>query len=344
MTKIKTVHHRTIRKIISAVGSLFDDISLFIYDRDGSEIRRVKVPIVYAPKEKYITRLFADPDLQRKTQISLPRLSYDLVGIDYDTNRKLPATNKLVVSNDKSSRLYQVDAAPFNFKFELYLYVRNIDDGNQLVETILPYFSPDYCINIDDNPEFNDGRTLPIVFNSVRQDIDNDSSPDGRTRIVTWTITFTVRGYLYPPTMEQGIIRKVIVNLFDSASMNANTMVLMLGEGSGNYITGETVFQGVSAMTSDNTARVVSYNPDKKRLIINDISGAFMSNTTLTGNISFAQYDIDEALRVDQDIHGKGVEKIVNPNPTATITVEPDPFDASPEDEWDYDVNVIEYE
>ena len=138
--KIKTAHHHTIRKIISAVGSLFDDISLFTYDKNGKETRRVKVPIIYAPKERFITRLFSDPDLNKKTQISLPRMSYDMRNMSYDNERKLPATKKLINDKTKKERLYQIEAAPFNFDFELYLYVRNIEDGNQLMETILPYF------------------------------------------------------------------------------------------------------------------------------------------------------------------------------------------------------------
>lgn len=342
--KIKTAHHHTIRKIISAVGSLFDDISLFTYDKNGKETRRVKVPIIYAPKERFITRLFSDPDLNKKTQISLPRMSYDMRNMSYDNERKLPATKKLINDKTKNERLYQIEAAPFNFDFELYLYVRNIEDGNQLMETILPYFSPDYCIILNDNEEFYDGRTLPVILTNVRQDIDYEGDSQGRIRTITWTVSFTVRGFLYPPTIQQDVIRQVLVNIYDNKSIDSDSLVFELSDGSGRYIVGENVYQGQTLSTASASGIVKSFDVDKKKLVVSGVDGVFMTNTFLTGESSFAQYEIDRLLTVNESIGGKKYESVVKDTPVVNIDITPEPKDANPDDDWDYNIKITEYE
>ena len=57
-------------------------------DTTGKEIERIRVPLTYGPKEKYVTRLQSDPDLTRPVQAILPRMSFEIDGISYDPGRK----------------------------------------------------------------------------------------------------------------------------------------------------------------------------------------------------------------------------------------------------------------
>jgi len=82
-----TFYNRSIRKTIVAFGNVFDNITLVRYNQDQSEQERVIVPIAYATKERYVMRLEGDPDLDKKVQITLPRMSFEMNGVSYDSSR-----------------------------------------------------------------------------------------------------------------------------------------------------------------------------------------------------------------------------------------------------------------
>ena len=92
-------YHGTIRKTIVAFGSLFSDIYI---DRkegnsvNGTTVQRLQVPLAYAPKEKWVVRLDSDPQLQNNTYISLPRMSFEIIGYNYDSSRKLGRTQQSI--------------------------------------------------------------------------------------------------------------------------------------------------------------------------------------------------------------------------------------------------------
>jgi hypothetical protein len=63
MLKQKHFYNRTIRKIVVAFGTLFNDIQVARYDKNGNQKEIIKVPLNYGAKEKYLTRLTSDPTL-----------------------------------------------------------------------------------------------------------------------------------------------------------------------------------------------------------------------------------------------------------------------------------------
>ena len=137
-------YHQLTKKAVILFGRLFDNISIIRKnDQTGSEVSRFVVPIIYSPKEKYITRVFSDPDLTRQLQAILPRMSFEITGISYDSARK---QNSLLKTNQTSNSTTASTAymgVPYDITFELNVYARNIDDGTHIVEQIMPFFNPD---------------------------------------------------------------------------------------------------------------------------------------------------------------------------------------------------------
>ena len=129
-----STYNRVIRKLVVGFGNLFDNITLYRFKTDNTESERFIVPIAYASKERYVMRLEEDSNLDKKVQISLPRMSFEMAGLSYDSNRKQNTNIKnFKGTNSATGVIAQYNPVPYNFDFNLYIYVRNIEDGTQII-------------------------------------------------------------------------------------------------------------------------------------------------------------------------------------------------------------------
>ena len=106
----KQLYHESLRKIVVSFGTIFNNIVIVRKDGDGGTIQRLKVPLSYSPKEKFLTRLEQQPNLnQREMAITLPRMGFEISGIGYDSSRKLQRIGKFknVNTSDASKMYYQ---------------------------------------------------------------------------------------------------------------------------------------------------------------------------------------------------------------------------------------------
>jgi hypothetical protein len=188
-------------------GTLFNDIVIIRLDADGKE-QIIKVPIEYAPKEKMLARLEADPDIERPYSLLLPRLAFETKGFRYDGTRKLNTTNQVVkkIANNSNQLNYQYGPVPWDINFSLYIYVKNAEDGTKIVEQILPYFTPVWTTNVNLIPEMDETRDIPITITGVNQD-DRYTGDFKSRRMLIWTLDFVLKGYLYGPIKKTGIIK-----------------------------------------------------------------------------------------------------------------------------------------
>ena len=178
-----TNQNRIIRKLVVAFGNLFNNITLVRYNENQTEQERFLVPITYAPKELYVQRLEGDYNLDKKVQMTLPRLSFEMTGLTYDTSRK-QNTNVKNFASTPSGVKSQYNPVPYNFDFNLYLYVRNIDDGTQIIEHIMSYFTPDYTIKLNLIPEMGTIKEVPIILNSASHETTYEGNRDSETRTI----------------------------------------------------------------------------------------------------------------------------------------------------------------
>lgn len=213
-----------IRKYIIAFGTLFNNIYISKDDKNGSEVARIKVPITYGPKDKALTRVFQDPNIDRPTAtFPLPMMSFEITGFDYDGSRKLSTVTKNVYNNsvDDNKRNYQYVPVPYNISFQLSILVKNAEDGTKIVEQILPYFTPDWTVTALLIPEMNIKHDIPIILNRVNLDDVYEGEFTVRKTMV-WTLDFTLKGYLYGPVKTSKIIKYAITPLYDKIDREAD--------------------------------------------------------------------------------------------------------------------------
>jgi hypothetical protein len=160
-------YHKTHNKVMAAFGTLFNDITVVRRDENDEEIERIKVPIAYGPRDKFLVRIADDPDLERPGSITLPRMSFEMIDYSYDGDRKLN-TNRKVSSyptSDQRDRVF--NPVPYNLSVNVSVMTRYMDDGNQIIEQILPWFTPEYTIGIKSLPELDLRDDIDVVLNNV---------------------------------------------------------------------------------------------------------------------------------------------------------------------------------
>jgi T4-like virus Myoviridae tail sheath stabiliser len=252
-------YYRTIRRNVISFGTLFKNIQMYSYEANTTnEVKRINVPLTYAGKENFLTRLLGNPDLHKPTQIVLPRMSFEMTNIEYDSTRKLSPYLKNTFGSG-SSVTTQHTAVPYNLDFELNIYVRNVEDGTQIVEQILPYFNPDYTLSMMFVDEMNISRDVPIILESVNYDPKYEGDAEETVRILVWTLRFKMKTYFFGPTTQSKIILQSNVNISQYSSSPSDIYILYTDPGFLNYATGETVYQGNSLSDATTTATVVSW-------------------------------------------------------------------------------------
>ena len=208
-------YHEIFRKTVVAFGTLFNNIEL----RRSDEV--MKVPLAYGPKAKFLARLDQVPDpTNKRVQITLPRISFEINGITYDSSRKVSPTQKIAIptSNTKNKNVFM--PVPYNLGFELAIISKNQEDGLQILEQILPYFQPHYNLSVKLLPSMNEVKDVPVVLQNI--DYEDDYEGDFSTRrAIIYTLQFSVKTYLYGPVTEPKVIKKAIIDYSTSAKVTA---------------------------------------------------------------------------------------------------------------------------
>lgn len=325
-------YYRLTRKYSTLFSDMFNNITVKHSDVNSVEVRRIKVPISWGPKDKYVVRLQTDPDLLRDNAITLPRMSYDIKGWSYDPSRKQISLLR-VAHGDTATRVQSVYmAVPYNLDFELSIYTKTIDDGLQITEQILPYFNPDYTRTITPIPELSFLKDIPIILNSITQNIDYEGNFD-KERYCMWTLQFTMQCYYFGPITTPKIIRKSIANIFNDPSLVAGYITRIntdLPANSNTYFAiSDTVYQGSDYQTATAFGQVLDWDSSNRRLMLGGVQGNFMIDNTIRAQSTNASCNI--------------ASFDASPLKLTQIVVQPDPIDATPESEYGYQVSISEF-
>lgn len=216
-------YHQTTRKAVVLFGTLFNDIH--IKKPDGVDI---KVPLTYSSKQKWYS-ILADKTshynentgkVNQPEGITFPRLAYILTSIDYDGARHTSSLNNIIAEHDNG--LYHkkvLQPVPYNLSFDLYLISRTMEDGLQIVEQIIPFFTPRLSVTIDEIPDIGITRDVEIVLNSVQHTDDFEGGYDGFVTY-TWALRFKMEMNYYGPIRDQRIIKRVITSAIPVSQQN----------------------------------------------------------------------------------------------------------------------------
>ena len=282
-------YNRMIRKITVAFGDLFKNITMVRYNPDDSEQERFIVPIDYATKELYVMRIQGDPNLDKKVMMTLPRMSYEMNGLTYDSTRK-QMTNIKQFNQTGTVTSSQYVPVPYNFDFSLYLYVRNIEDGNQIIEHILPFFAPDYTIKVNMIPEMGIIKEVPVILKDTKYEVTYEGDYTSDTRAVIWTLNFTVKGFIFGATSTAGVINTSITNIYNTFSSSDKVVFNLSIPGAGEYQIGELAYQGAAAGFATASGRIIDWDNLNNTLTLDSLSGNFVSGQTLIGSITSATW------------------------------------------------------
>ena len=209
-------YNESLRRMTIAFGQIFNNVQIKRKDSAGSVVQSIRVPLAYGPKEKFLVRLDQQPSLEnREFAITLPRMGFEISGINYDASRKLTRVQKFKqVKTSAEGKIMDFNymPVPYNISFNLYSFTATAEGGLQIIEQILPFFQPDYTVTINAIPNLNIKRDVPIVLNSVQYE-DSYTESFTRRRAVIYTLGFTAKTYLFGPASTQKVIKETQADL-----------------------------------------------------------------------------------------------------------------------------------
>lgn len=299
-------YHQTIRKYVSLFGSLFNDIFIVRETADRAQKERQKCPISYAPKEKFVTRLYSDPTLTKSIATTLPRMSFEMMGFRYDQSRKQQSTIRHRVTNplDGSHPQSQYVGIPYEFDFSLSCYVRNIEDGLQIVEQILPFFTPDYTISATVAQQMDITKDIPIILKSINEKIDYEGAFADGTRLITWDFEFTLKGWLFGPVSNSAIIVGVSANVANANAVVTGGVYVNIYDDINNKVIQKIIVNGGSIAFRENepvrspargiTGTVLSWSQanNTNTLYLSAMTGVLRANDEVWGLESAANWTV----------------------------------------------------
>jgi len=210
-------YHEIIRKTIIAFGTLFNNIEIASKNEQGDIIKQLRVPIAYGPTQKFLARLEARNNIKgpgpAKVAITLPRMSFEMTGIQYDPSRKI-STLQSFNSITKTGKLVKnFMPVPYNISMQLNILTKLNDDALQILEQILPYFQPNFTLTVDLVNTLGEKRDIPVTIENISFD-DNYEDDFTSRRNLTYTINFLCKTYLFGPTVNNstGLIKKVQID------------------------------------------------------------------------------------------------------------------------------------
>ena len=321
-------YHSQIRRTIAVFGTLFNNINIRKTDSAGKILQDIKVPLAYGPRQKFLARVQNQTDLNdAKLAIKLPRMSFEITSISYDTNQTVNKSNEVRVGSITSNTRNSVRApAPYRVGIQLNIMAKNQDEALQILEQILPTFKPDYTVTINEVPTIGIKSDIPIVLQGVSMNDDYEGDFITR-RAIIYTLDFETRVNFYGEVQNKKTIRKVVSDFFDFDKGNegllerqkvttnpatanitdtftyavtypfpavADNLRLVLINNSANYNVGETV----AGTNTGATATVKSWDSGGKILLVANPTAYFEIGERVTGATSGALGDIQTSTNV----------------------------------------------
>ena len=190
-------YNESIKTSVAVFGSLFNNI--VIKRRDG---KMLPVPIAYGPRQKWLDAQKQFQPTEEMFEKLLPRISYEVVAMNYDSSRKL--TNKQSMLRTP---------VPYNLDFTLNITAKTLNDGWQIIEQIIPFFTPAYTVKVRHFPEDSSNLT-PTPTNTFDQTFsllavtwaDDYTGDLGDRRFIEWSLEFQTKIWLHGPVANTTVI------------------------------------------------------------------------------------------------------------------------------------------
>jgi hypothetical protein len=211
-------YHEKTRKVVATFGALFNNLHVIRTNASGESISQLKVPLSYAPKQKFLDRIRETASLDdAKVALRLPRMSFEISALYFDPTRQLPKVNNFTknITNDRTRRTKFFTSVPYILNFQLNILSKTNEDAVQILEQILPFFNPSYTVTMKQFSDYPDvTEDIPISLIGISYTDDYEGQLENR-RTIIYTLDFEVKTSFYGPISDSSIIRKAIVDFRD---------------------------------------------------------------------------------------------------------------------------------
>jgi len=281
-------YNEILRRTIIAFGTLFNNITIQSTDNADNIVSKIKVPLAYGPTQKFLARIEQSPDLNKSFQITLPRRSFEFIGLTYDPTRKVSTTQQFTVKDpDNGTQVKKTYMpVPYNMQFELSIMTKLNDDALQVVEQILPYFQPQYNLTVELVEAIQEKKDIPVILENITMQDDYEGDYSTR-RVLLYTLRFTAKTYLYGPSTSAttDIIKKATVNYMagDSTGRNRDVTYSVVPTAVKNY-TGDATTTLAADLTKTKTTIEVADGTGFSADTNIDINGENLYIKSISGN------------------------------------------------------------
>lgn len=315
-------YHEHIKRAVAVFGTLFNNMSVVKKNGSGNVISTIKVPLAYGPRQKFLARIQDEKYLtDPKLAIRLPRMSFEIVSMSYDTNTKLQkGVTRTLASSDPTKKQTILNPVGYRMGLQLNIMTKNQDEALQLLEQIVPFFQPEYTVTVKE-VQNNFKSDMPFVLQSVTMSDDYEGDFLSR-RAIIYTLEFETRVRFYGPLADKGIIRRVDATFADT-EMTVNdepyqtqkiyispstaqetddydievelidpipdTVVISFTTSSGTFTVGESV----TGSTSGTVGRISAVTGST--ITVDSPDGRFTNTETVTGATSSATLTVDSS-------------------------------------------------
>jgi len=210
----KYFNNEALRKLVVGFGNLFNDVYTGKYDSDGNLLEKNRVPLTYGPKEKFIRRIQEVSTISDtvRTEITLPRMGFEMLGMNYDPTRKVNKLRTTQANKEDGTTVFNYAEVPFLMNFGLYAFSRSIEENLQIVEQVASSFAPEFVIPLNFNT-INRKVNVPIILTSTGiTELYEGSFLD--KRVITTTFSFIVKSYIYGRERTSPIVTRTQESMF----------------------------------------------------------------------------------------------------------------------------------
>jgi len=207
-------YHATIRKTVAVFGTLFNNLSVVRKTKSGDIADITKVPLSYGPKHKFLARIKELDSLDNmKLGVKLPRMSFEISDISYDSAAVNSIYNNMTVTDGTGATKNIRGYVPYTINMELSIMAKNQDDALQLLEQILPTFTPTYTIAV----KYVEGASsidVPITLMSTA--LSDEYEGDMNTqRTLIYTLGFSIKTKFFGQALDKKVILNTITGIFN---------------------------------------------------------------------------------------------------------------------------------